>query len=331
MSGRALITGASGFIGYHLIEAAQKAGLEVHAAVRPSSDVSHLAPLSPVFVYPDYRSTDALRSFLEERNYQYIIHSAGATRAKDSAAYNLINAEYTRRLAEAACQISQPLERFVFMSSLAALGPLSYTDRQPITENTSPRPVTDYGKSKLLAEYYLSEIKGLKTSIIRPTAVYGPREKDLFIVFKTLSSGIDAYIGRNPQRFSFVYVKDLADATVKATLHKSASNHTFNISDGGSYNRYELAEIFNAWSGKKPFRIHIPLRLMKIVAAALETGYTFSKNTPVINQEKLKELTAQNWFCSIDAAQAHLGYQPEYDLKKGILETLTWYQANRWL
>ncbi|HAK78083.1 MAG TPA: UDP-glucose 4-epimerase [Runella sp.] len=331
MSGRVLITGASGFIGYHLIEAAQKAGLEVHAAVRPSSDVSHLAPLAPVFVYPDYRSTDALRSFLEKGQYQYIIHSAGATRAKDSATYNLINAEYTRRLAEAACQISQPLERFVFVSSLAALGPLSYAEKQPITENTPPMPVTDYGKSKLLAEHYLAEIKGLRTSIIRPTAVYGPREKDVFILFKTLNSGIDAYIGRGAQRFSFVYVKDLADATVKAALHKSTANHAFNVSDGGAYNRYELAEIFNSWSGKKPVRIHIPLGLMKIVATTLEVGYTFSKNTPVVNREKLKELTAQNWFCSIDAAQSQLGYQPKYDLKRGLLETLTWYRENQWL
>lgn len=217
------------------------------------------------------------------------------------------------------------------MSSLAALGPLLYTDKQPITEDTPPSPVTDYGKSKWLAEQYLADIKGLRTSIIRPTAVYGPREKDLFILFKTLNSGIDAYIGRGSQRFSFVYVKDLASATVKAVLHQSTANHVFNVSDGGAYDRYELAEIFSAWSGKKPVRIHIPLGLMKIVATALETGYTFSKNTPVVNREKLKELTAQNWFCSIDAAQSQLGYQPEYDLKKGVIETLTWYKKNQWL
>lgn len=331
MNGRVLITGASGFIGYHLIEAAQKAGLEVHAAVRPSSDVSHLAPLRPVFVYPDYRSTEALTSFLEAGQYQYIIHSAGATRAKDSNAYNLINAEYTRRLAEAASQTNQPLERFVFVSSLAALGPLSYAEKQPITENTPPMPVTDYGKSKLLAEQYLAEIKGLRTSIIRPTAVYGPREKDLFILFKTLNSGIDAYIGRGAQRFSFVYVKDLADATVKAVLQKSTANHTFNVSDGGAYNRYELAEIFSEWSGKKPVRIHIPVGLMSVVATTLEAGYTFSKNVPVVNREKLKELTAQNWFCSIDAAQSQLDYRPKYDLKKGVFETLDWYRQNKWL
>ncbi|GAB3902285.1 NAD(P)-dependent oxidoreductase [Larkinella knui] len=333
MKDRVLITGASGFIGYHLVQAAQKAGLEVHAAVRRTSDLTQLNELSPVLVYPDFSSKETLKRTLEEGNYRYIIHAAGATRAKNLKAYNLINADYTLNLAQAASATSTPVKRFIFMSSLAAVGPLSYQEEQPITETTLPIPVTSYGKSKLLAEHYLGELKekGLPITIIRPTAVYGPREKDLFILFKTLQKGLDLYIGKKPQRLSFVYVKDLVSATMAALFQKQNQNRVYNISDGGAYSRYTLANLFRNLSGKHPFRFHLPVSMMEVVAGLLDVGYTFSGTAPVLNREKIRELTAPNWVCSIEAARAELNYQPQYDLSKGLAETLQWYRENKWL
>jgi nucleoside-diphosphate-sugar epimerase len=331
MSDRVLITGASGFIGHHLVEAAQQAGLEVHAAVRRSSDLTHLKALNPVLVYPDFSSQESLLKVLEEGGYRYIIHAAGATRAKDKNTYNEINADYTLRLAQAAQLVSQPVKRFIFMSSLAALGPLSYHEEQPITETTLPLPLTLYGKSKLLAEHYLAGVKGLPITIIRPTAVYGPWERDLFILFKTLYKGLDLYIGRRPQRLSFVYVKDLVDVTISALLQNHAENRVYNISDGVAYTRYTLADLFNKVSGIRTRRFHLPTSLMKLVAGMLELGYIFSKTTPVLNPEKLRELMAPNWICSIEAAQRDLNFQPQYGLQRGLDETLRWYRANQWL
>jgi len=331
MSNRVLITGASGFIGYHLIEAAQKAGLEVHAAVRRSSNVNHLKKFNPVFVYPALSDKDALKQLLKEGNYSYIIHAAGATRAKNTQIYNVINADYTRLLAEAALEADIPLKRFVFMSSLAALGPLPYAEEQPITEHSLPLPITSYGKSKLLAEKMLEELIDLPLTTIRPTAVYGPREKDLFILFKTLNQGLDAYIGKNPQRLSFVYVKDLAEVTVAALLKDQNERQVYNISDGFAYDRYALANAFKEASGKKPQRIHLPVGVLKLAANIMELGATFSSVAPVVNREKVKELTAPNWFCSIEAAQRDLQYQPHYNLNKGIAETWQWYKANDWI
>lgn len=187
---------------------------------------------------------------MKEGDYSYIIHAAGATRAKNTQAYNLINADYTRLLAEAALEADIPLKRFLFMSSLAALGPLSYAEEQSITENTLPLPITSYGKSKLLAEKMLEELTALPLTTIRPTAVYGPREKDLFILFKTLNQGLDAYIGKKPQRLSFVYVKDLAEVTVAALLKGQDERQVYNISDGFAYDRYALADAFKEASGK---------------------------------------------------------------------------------
>ncbi|MCE6989369.1 NAD(P)-dependent oxidoreductase [Dyadobacter sp. CY323] len=336
MTEKVFITGASGFIGYHLVHAAIEAGMEVHAAVRPTSDLTFLKKLQTasqqlVFVNTDFSSKESLRTQLEKGGYSYIIHAAGVTKAKSAAAYNLVNAEYSLNLAQAAMSADIPLKRFVFLSSLAAIGPLAYSEQQPITEETLPVPVTDYGKSKLLAEKYLEEVSGLPLSIIRPTAVYGPGEKDLFVLFKTLSKGLDAYIGNGPQRLSFVYVKDLVTATMAALTENQKEVTVYNISDGQSYDRYALADRFREISGKPVFRAHLPMFLVKIMAGFLDMIYAFSSATPVLNREKLKELTASNWICSIEAARSNLHYQPQYDLRQGLTETLTWYKENNWL
>jgi nucleoside-diphosphate-sugar epimerase len=341
MKEKVFITGASGFIGFHLVQAALEAGMEVHAAVRPTSDLTFLKKLKPaadksgseslVFVDTDFSSKVLLKELLEKGKYTYIIHAAGVTKAKSAAAYNAVNADYTLNLAVAAMSAGIPLKRFIFLSSLAAIGPLAYAEQQPITETTLPIPVTDYGRSKLLAEQSLEEVSGLPLTIIRPTAVYGPGEKDLFILFKTLSKGLDAYIGKGPQRLSFVYIKDLVTATMAALIKDEKEITVYNISDGQAYDRYALADRFREISGKHVFRAHLPLTLVKMMAGFLDFVYSFSSTTPVLNREKLKELTASNWICSIDAARNKLEYRPQYDLRQGLTETLTWYKENKWL
>jgi nucleoside-diphosphate-sugar epimerase len=330
MSERILITGASGFIGYHLIKAAQKAGLEVHAAVRSTSKLSQLDSLAPKYIYPDFRSENSLLKHLEEGQYAYILHAAGATKAKNQEEYNTINADYTRNLALAAAKLQPGLKKFVFLSSLAAQGPSAYEEFQLFSESRKPNPVTAYGKSKLLAEQYLADID-LPKVVLRPTAVYGPGEKDLFIVFKMLQDGLDAYIGKNPQRFSFVYVQDLVNAAMLALKSESKKEHIYNISDGNVYSRYELADTFKALLGKKTMRFHIPEGVVKMVANLMELAYANSEKAPVLNKEKLNELTAPNWACSIQAAQTDLNYLPVYNLKAGLAESMPWYTENKWL
>ena len=336
MNGKVLITGASGFIGHHLVQQALERGYEVHAGVRPSSDISGLKAIKTdtpvVFVYPDFSSRQTLEPLLKDGQYDYIIHGAAVTRAKDTETYNLVNATYTLHLAEAALSAGIPLKRFVFMSSLAAIGPLEYTGKQAITEATEPFPLTSYGKSKLLAEKYLADLRELPLTIIRPTAVFGPGEKDIFILFQTLNKGLDLYIGTKPQRLSFVYVKDLVTATLSAMAAGKLREHSaYNISDGQEYDRYALSDLFGLLKQKKLFRLHVPVGVIKMVAAMLEGFSALSGKTPVLNKEKVKELTAANWFCSIEAAQSELKYVPQYNLKKGLTETLDWYASNKWL
>lgn len=330
MKERVLITGASGFVGHHLVEAAVQAGLEVYAAVRPSSDVAHLEPFGIRYTSLDFSNTEALVKELEEKQYHYIIHAAGITKAKTEQEYIQVNAGYTQKLALAAAKAAIPLRKFVFISSLAALGPVVYNEATPIHEQNKPQPVTAYGKSKLLAEQYLAEIKDLPLVVLRPTAVYGPREKDIFIILKTLNLGLEPYISNKPQWLSFVYVKDLTKAVIQS-LGAGINHAAYNVSDGNSYDRYALATITKRILGKKSIRFHVPMGVVNVMARLLEAAYASSSKMPALNQEKLNELAAENWNCSIERIRQDLGFVPEYDLEKGLAQTLKWYKENNWL
>ncbi len=329
MSEKVLITGASGFVGYHLIEAALKAGFEVYAAVRKSSDVSHLKEFNLHYVDLDYGSVDALKAHLEAGEYQYIIHAAGITKAKDLAAYNKVNADYSRNLAIAASKANIDLKKFVFVSSLAALGPLLDLSGE-IRDDTAGSPVTSYGASKLLAEEYLKNIPDLPLIIVRPTAVYGPREKDIFILFKSISRGLEPHIGNFKQQLSFIYVKDLARVIIQALL-SNVTGKQYNVSDGRIYDRYVLASLTKKAMNKKTLKFHLPIGIVAAMAAFMELIYKNSTATPTLNKEKMAELTAINWACNIEQAKQDLGYDPQFDLEKGLLETVSWYKLNKWL
>jgi nucleoside-diphosphate-sugar epimerase len=328
MRERVLITGASGFLGFHIIEAAQKMGLEVYAAVRKSSDVKHLASFNIQYTYPDFSSISGLKKELEEKQYHYIIHAAAVTKAGSEDEYNKVNADYTYHLGKAAEMAAINLKKFVFVSSLAAIGPLQQLNGM-ITENTKPQPVTYYGKSKLLAEEKLLTLN-LPLTIIRPTAIYGPREKDILILFKTIAKGWEPYIGKLPQQLSFVYVKDVADIIVNALFSKH--RHTaYNISDGGMYNRYEMADYAKGLLDKKTTRVYLPGRMARMLAFTLEKTYALVHKVPAFNRDKLYELTAMNWNCSIEKAKMELGFAPRYNLVFGLMETLEWYKKNKWI
>lgn len=328
MKQRLLITGASGFVGYHLIEEALQNDLEVYAAVRKSSKTDHLKHLDINYIDLDYKNIPALRQQLMELKADYIIHAAGVTSARSQDEYNYINATYTHNLATAAAEAGGNLKKFVLISSLAAIGPINSLTGI-ITEATPPQPVTAYGRSKLLAEEQLRTVKNLNYTILRPTAVYGPRDTGIFIFFKQLVKGIEPYIGRVSQKLSFIYVKDLAKAAIKALY--GGDQETFNLSDGNFYNRYELGDISKEILQLKTLKFHLPVNFVKIIAVVSEK-VSYLRNKPaVVNLEKIDELMAVNWSCDNEKAKAELGFYPAYNLQKGLAETLTWYRANKWL
>ncbi len=329
MKGRVLITGASGFVGFHLLNAALAANFEVYAAVRPNSDIRHLENLPIKFVHLNFSDVGELKKDFYDKQYDYVIHAAGITKAKTEKTYNEVNANYTKNLAIAAMSMETPLKKFVFVSSLAALGPLTEISGE-LQDYSDAHPVTSYGKSKLLAEKYLKHVENLPLVVFRPTAVYGPREKDILILFKSINKGLEPYIGKTAQQLSFIYVEDLAKVIVKS-LTTDVSNKSYNVSDGQIYSRYALGNLTKMLLNKKTFKFHLPISAVDGLATFMDFLYAKSKTTPALNKEKMAELTAINWACSIQNLKRDLGFIPTYNLEKGLKTTLNWYKSNQWL
>lgn len=328
MKERVLITGASGFVGYHLIKEALDNNLEVFAAIRKSSKTDHLKDFDIKYTYPDFSNMQALKDNMIENKYDYVIHAAGITRARSAEEYNQVNADNSYNLALAALESNIGLKKFVLIGSLAAMGPLNTLDGI-ITGDTTPNPVTAYGKSKLLAEEKLKTIDGLNYTILRPTGVYGPRDRDIFIFFKQVSNRMEPYIGHIEQKLSLIYVTDVAKAAIKALY--AGGKKAYNLSDGNFYSRYALGDFTREALNVKTAKFHLPVNFVKMIATIAEKVSSLSNKAAVLNVEKLNELMAVNWDCDITPAKTDLGFTPAYDLKAGVAETIKWYKANKWL
>lgn len=323
---RILITGASGFLGFHLIQEALKENYEVYAAVRKTSNVSHLDTSKIHLVEPKWTDEKALHELLASLKITHIVHAAGATKAKTQEDYNFVNAIYTEKLAKAAA--AAQIQHFLFISSLAAVGPSE--NGELLTESSIVKPITYYGKSKLLAENLLAAIPDLPYTILRPTAIYGPWEKDLFLLLQLINKGWEIYISRMPQILSFVHGNDVALVSIQL-LSLPAQRTVYHISDGINYNRYDFASIAKKSLRKKTFKLHVPMPLVKAIAWSMDAVYKNGKGIPALNPDKLKELTAPNWGCSIQKIQTQTGFQPQFDLEKGLSHTIEWYVNNKWL
>lgn len=326
MKNKILITGASGFLGFHLVNEARKRGLEVYAAVRKSSDVSHL---DARLVHLNYSSAEELSAVLNEHHFDYIVHAAAVTRSKNPAVYEKVNVRYAENLALAASGLAG-LKSFVFVSSLAAVGPVSY-HAPKLSENSPKNPLTGYGKSKKSAEEALLKIQNLPLTIIRPTAIYGPRERDLLVLFRTIIVGLDLYIGKTPQKLTFIHGEDAATAILNAAQKPFEKIRTFNLTDGNTYSRYAIADLIADVTGRKAFRIHLPVGLVSAVAGMLEFLYRWSEKYPVLYRERISEVTAESWDCDTELIRTELGFTPKYNLESGLIETLQWYFIQKWL
>ncbi|HRB24052.1 MAG TPA: NAD(P)-dependent oxidoreductase, partial [Ferruginibacter sp.] len=322
-----LITGANGFLGFHLINAALAQKFEVFAGLRKNSKAEHLSQLPIQYSYLNYENVEDLTKEIADKKINYIIHAAGTTKALKQQVFEQVNVAYTVNLAKAAQMSGNSFLKMVFISSLAAVGPLK-ANEGIITEKTFPSPLTSYGKSKLLAERKLAELD-IESVILRPTAIYGPREKEIFVIIKTLLKGIDANIGSKPQKLSFVYASDVADAAINALL--SNAKAVFNISDGNSYSKYDFADALKHIVNKKALRMHLPQSAVHSLAHSLEKFNGWLNKPTMLSREKLKELVAENWICDISKAKQELNFIPKFNLETGLQETIEWYRQNNWI
>ena len=333
MTEKILITGASGFIGSFIVEEALNRNMEVWAAVRKTTSRKYLQDKRINFIELDFANKDQLKDSLREHKFDYVVHAAGVTKCLDINDFRRMNTEGTRNFVDALIELQMPIRRFVFLSSLSVYGAihesLPYAD---ITENDCPKPNTAYGKSKLDAERYLDSIgNDFPYIILRPTGVYGPREKDYFLMAESIKKHVDFAVGFKRQDITFVYVLDVVQAVFLA-LDRGMSGRKYFLSDGEVYSSTEFSDLLKKEMGVKwMLRIVAPVWVLRIVAFLGEKWSHITKKPIALNNDKYNILKQRNWRCDIEPAMDELGYHPHYKLADGVRLAVEWYKKNGWL
>ena len=328
-----LITGASGFIGSFIVEEALKQGFETWAAIRKSSSKEYLQDERIHFIELNLSSKAQLIEQLQPHQFDYVVHAAGVTKCLNKADFRRINTEGTKNLVDALLDLQMPLKRFVFLSSLSVFGAIKeQLPYDEIREDDIPKPNTEYGRSKLEAERYIDSIGSrLPYIILRPTGVYGPREKDYFMMAKSIKQHIDFAVGYQRQDITFVYVTDVVQAVFLA-LEKGETGRKYFLSDGQVYQSTTFSDLIHEELGRPWWlRITAPVWVLRVVTFFGEyIGHMTGKVT-ALNNDKYNILRQRNWRCDIEPARRELGFEPKVQLKEGVKTTIQWYKDHKWL
>ncbi|MGV7221783.1 MAG: NAD-dependent epimerase/dehydratase family protein [Nitrospinales bacterium] len=323
-----LVTGATGFVGSHLVDYLLDRNCKIHCIVRNSSNLQWLDPTKLTLHKSDLSDSDSLKEALE--NTEYVFHCAGLTKAKTRKEYFLTNAEACSKLYRACSQYGKKLKSIVHLSSLAATGP-SALDK-PVDESTECKPITYYGKSKLAGEKIAQEFsKSLPIVILRPPVVYGPRETDFYNYLKTISKGWNPVVGRVRRELSIIYVTDLVHAMVKVNSCPPRNGNIFFITDGDYHQWSEVAEIAMSQLDVKAKTIVIPENILPPIASLMELFALKSSQPALLNRQKVKEICEQSWTASSSKFFNEYFFQPQYDLNMGMEKTVEWYKKHSWL
>jgi len=325
------LTGANGFIGSRLAEELLSAGYAVRCLLRPQSRLQWIESLPVDLARVSYGDPEALARALE--GCMAVLHFGGATKAPNRDAYFMANAETTHRLLEASARACPGLELFLLCSSQAALGPSPGLD--PLSEDAPPHPLTAYGQSKLEAERICREWEGrLPVAVLRPPAVYGPRDKDIFIFFQLINRWISPSIGPRERYFSLVHVEDVAQVARLILEQRAASRERmriYHVTDGAVRRWSEVAQAVAAALDRRPVTVRVPLGVAAAVGRIAGGWSRLAGRVATLNADKLKDIMQQYWLMSCDRTQADLGYVPRWDLASGIAMTARWYKEKGWL
>lgn len=328
-----LITGASGFIGSFIVEEALRREMEVWAAVRKSSSKEYLSDPRIHFIELNLSSEDDLRQQLEGHAFDYVVHAAGVTKCIHRDDFRRINTEGTKNLIRTLKAIGMPLRKFIYLSSLSIFGPIhEEMPYQEISELDTPQPNTAYGRSKLEAELWIErEAKDFPCVILRPTGVYGPRERDYFLMAKSIRGHVDFAVGYKPQVITFVYVLDVVQAVFLA-LERGKVGRKYFLSDGYEYSSRTFSDLILQELGH-PFclRIKAPLWVLRVATFFGEYFGRLTGRITALNNDKYHILRQRNWRCNIQPARDELGYQPQWPLSVGVPTTIQWYKDQHWL
>lgn len=331
-----LVTGASGFIGSFIVQEALKRKFAVWAGVRPSSSRKYLSERKIHFLELDFAHPNELRAQLSGHRgtyskFDYIVHCAGVTKCADKNEFDRVNYLQTKYFVDTLRELNMVPRQFIYISTLSVFGPIREKDYTPIQENDTPAPDTAYGFSKLKAELYIQSQPGFPYVIFRPTGVYGPRETDYFLMVKSISQHLDFSVGYRRQDLTFVYVKDMVRA-IFLGIEKEVSRRTYFLADGKVYKSRAFSDYIRKELGN-PFVLHLkcPLIILNVLSLLAEFVAARLRKSSTLNSDKYKIMKQRNWQCDITPTVTELGYTPEYDLERGVEETIAWYKNEGWL
>ncbi len=323
-TGVAVVTGATGFVGSHLVDALVEEGWRVRCLARPSSSLRWLPRERIELARAGLDEPAPLREALADA--RVVFHLAGLTSAVSRAAYVRVNVEGTRALLTAMSERA-PRALLVFCSSLAAAGPSPHG--RPLTESDPPRPIGHYGRSKLVAEGFV-QASGLDHVILRPPAIYGPRDPDILAVFRLAARGLALRTAPAEQRLSLVHVRDLAHGFLDAA-ELGAGKGVFYLSDGAIHSWAEVVEAIGTAVGRRPRAIPVPPPLAQAAAHAARLVARATGGKPLLTPERARDLAQAAWVCDDARARRELGYRTTFGLLAGMADTAGWYRDNGWL
>ncbi len=325
---KTLVTGGTGFIGSRLIERLCARGDTVLCVARDPLNAEVLRSLCVETLMGNLAKGIEWKSVLD--GVDAVFHVAGVTRGRTAADFAAGNTVATERLLEAVMKYRPDLKRFLYVSSLSAVGPSP--DGQPITEGCPCHPVSEYGKSKLKAEQAVLRMAGsLPVTIVRPSAVYGPRERDWYDYMRTVLHGLQLVIGYGKKSLNIVYVDDLVDGIIRAADSPAAVGQAYFLGSERSYDTEEIGETIASVVHRHPIRVHVPHAAAYMIGAAGDvSGRMFGKDI-LMNIQKVHEIVQKAWSCSVEKARRELGFHQQVSLAEGMGITYRWYLDNGWL
>jgi len=324
---KVLVTGANGFVGSHLVEGLLERDHRVRGLVRRTSNLRWLEGLDLELVYGE--ATDPATLPGAVRDIEVVYHAAGVTRARRPEIYHQVNCQGTVNLLEVCREHVPRLKKFVLISSQAAAGPGE--NGRPSREDDPCRPVSEYGRSKLMAEQAAAGfVDRLPVTTVRPPAVYGPRDTDFLTYFRILKKHLRPLLGFRERPVSVCHVRDVVSGTILAGESERSAGRTYFLS-GGETTWDELTRIMAEALGVRALKIRVPTFTLHVLAALNEAFAPLRRETPVLDRRKAREMTAACWTCDWSRAAEELGYRPSVALEEGVRETVGWYRRQGWL
>jgi len=321
---RAAVTGATGFVGGHLVEALLRSGHGVRALARSRAAARALEARGATVLEGDLTAAAALQRLSEGADTFF--HVAGLVAARSEAEFLAVNAEGTARAARAAAEAG--VARFVLVSSLAVTGPTQ--PGRPRDESGEPRPVTPYGRSKRAAEEALRS-SGSSWTILRPPAVYGPGDRQFLRLFRVARAGVLPLLGDGRQELSLVHVRDLASALVAAATHASTAGRVYHAAHPRIVSQRELAQLIGRAAGREVRCVPLPAPAVRLALAVSGTAARLVGRVTLLSSDKAPELLAPAWTCTSHALERDTGWQARIGLDEGLAETAAAYRRSGWL